>query len=199
MRLSPHPALPLSFQLRLRRVAADGVTVAFRRCSWLRFRHVGTRLVCPGCTTACRPSPCGRLSRPLTTMAAPTLPRFHRPVCWAPFQGSLPRSCRWTLRGRLGGGYPSPTRPLFAAPDRRRGNAGGPAEPTRTGLGLPGVGCRTCSNCPPRSLPHRAVARPRPAHASWLGLRPVAIAGGCWVLRPATQDICVAGDKFPEG
>jgi hypothetical protein len=52
------------------------------------------------------PSPGGRLSRPLTTMAPPTLPRFHRPICWTLFPGSLPRSWQWTLRRSLGSGYP---------------------------------------------------------------------------------------------
>ena len=33
-----------------------------------------------GSPCPCRPSPCGRLSRPPTTMAAPTLLRFHRPI-----------------------------------------------------------------------------------------------------------------------
>jgi hypothetical protein len=31
-------------------------------------------------SSPCRPSPCGRLSRPLTTTAAPTPPRFHRRI-----------------------------------------------------------------------------------------------------------------------
>jgi len=33
-----------------------------------------------GSPSLCRPSPCGRLSRPRTTMAAPTLLRFPRPT-----------------------------------------------------------------------------------------------------------------------
>src|SRR5262249_9501324 len=56
-----------------------------------RTRLISFGLPCPWC-----PSPCGRLSRPPTTMAPPTPPRFHRPICRAPFQGGLPRSRRWT-------------------------------------------------------------------------------------------------------
>jgi hypothetical protein len=68
--------------------------------------------------TSCGPSPCGRLSRPRTTMAAPTLPLFLSPaagdIC---FEGSLPRSRQWTLHSDLGCGYLCDPSPSSGNPD----------------------------------------------------------------------------------
>jgi hypothetical protein len=74
-----------------------------------------------GSPYSCRPSPCGRFSRPPTTMAAPTLSRFHRPICRAPFQDSLSRSRCSTLQRGLGGGYQSTQSALRGIPIRRQG------------------------------------------------------------------------------
>jgi hypothetical protein len=85
----------------------------------------------------CGPSPCGRLSRPPTTMATLTsssrlrgfLGLFPTPYFRSRSHRlkDLPSSQRWTLRDHLGGSYPGNLYLLSQAPERMQGTPGLPA------------------------------------------------------------------------
>src|SRR5262245_6779401 len=82
VRLSPHRALHSSVQLSSPSFRC--ISPAFLGTS----PHV-VLLVCFGIPTNCLPSPCARLSRPPTTMAAPTPPTPLRGNCSPPGGRSL--------------------------------------------------------------------------------------------------------------
>jgi hypothetical protein len=81
MRLSTHPALHTLMPPSCVLVSATRARISstlVHVCSWLRCAGIHQRppgMTTPALRACCRPSPCGRLSRPRTTTAAPPHPR----------------------------------------------------------------------------------------------------------------------------
>jgi hypothetical protein len=160
MQLSLHPALPLSVLLGLLQTEFPLHFTDVHGNFIPRLHSVTFARELP---TDCRPSPCGRLSRPPTTRAAPTPPRFHRRIIASVAGGPLTftvedstRPFRWRL----------PRSPCRSSrnPERQQGRPGGllgdhPRELPRTGVDPRPVGRAKVARRPHALRLHRVVVR----------------------------------------